>query len=110
MQFLMGVRRPSPTKSRHHLAGLVLGKDVRVIPRDIDRYRRTVAQIEVGGRDVSMDMIRAGLAWWFERYAPKDTSLRDAEEAAKKARVGLWADPASVAPWRWRVIDDPTQR
>ena len=102
--------QPFGTKSRQHLSGLVFGKDVRIIPRDSDRYGRTVAQIEVDGRDVSIDMVSSGLAWWFERYAPKDTPLRDAEEAAKKARVGLWTDPAPVAPWRWRVVDDPMQR
>jgi endonuclease YncB( thermonuclease family) len=94
--------QPFGTKSRQHLAGLVFGKEVRIIPRDTDRYGRTVGQIEVAGRDVSTDMIRAGLAWWLDRYAPKDDALRSAERSAREAKVGLWSDPAPVAPWEWR--------
>jgi micrococcal nuclease len=101
--------QPFGTKSRQHLAGLVFGKDVRVIPRDTDRYGRTVAQIEVDGRDVSIDMVRAGLAWWFERYAPKDGQLRTTEQSAKGAKLGLWGDPRAIPPWEWRRFGAPAR-
>jgi micrococcal nuclease len=94
--------QPFGTKSKQHLAGLVFGRDVRVIPRDTDRYGRTVAQIEADGRDVSIEMVRSGMAWWFERYAPKDGDLQNAQRLARDAEVGLWMDSDPVPPWEWR--------
>jgi endonuclease YncB( thermonuclease family) len=54
------------------------------------------------GRNLNREIVRAGLAWRFERYAHHDTVLRDLEREARGARRGLWADPQAVPPWEWR--------
>jgi endonuclease YncB( thermonuclease family) len=41
------------------------------------------------------------LAWWYRKYS-KDQNLSQLESEARKARLGLWADPAPVPPWSWR--------
>ncbi len=43
-------------------------------------------------------MVRAGMAWRFDKYS-KDGAFQTAQE---EARRGLWVDPAPVAPWEWR--------
>ncbi len=54
-----------------------------------------------GGVNVNRELVRLGLAWRYEAYS-KDAALLAAQNEAKAARRGLWADPAPVAPWEWR--------
>lgn len=68
-----------------------------------DKYGRLIADLQ--GPDpgrLSVAMVRAGWAWWFKRFAFKDTELQEAEEHARAARLGLWQDPDPVPPWNWR--------
>ena len=63
--------------------------------------------MRVEGVDVSLAQLEVGLAWHFKRYAHEQTSeepetYRQAEDAARAARIGLWQDQDSVAPWDWR--------
>lgn len=88
--------------ARRHLGGLVHGKTVRVEPIETDRYGRTVARVYLGGELISLRMVKDGMAWWYAKYAPGDVSLRDAEQAARKAKVGLWAGSKPIPPWEWR--------
>lgn len=56
----------------------------------------------VGDTDVNLELFRRGLAWWYRHYAPKDKELARAEEEARKAKRGLWADAKPIPPWEWR--------
>jgi endonuclease YncB( thermonuclease family) len=76
---------------------------VAVHVRDVDRYGRTVAEIILpDGRNLNREIVRAGFAWWYERYARHETVLRDLQDEARAARRGLWADPSPMPPWEWR--------
>jgi micrococcal nuclease len=52
--------------------------------------------------DVNLELVRRGLAWWYRQYSPKDKELAPAEEEARKAKRGLWADAKPIPPWEWR--------
>ena len=54
------------------------------------------------GRSINLELVEAGLAWWYEKYAPDDTPLAEAEAKARAEKRGLWADPDAVPPWKWR--------
>ena len=70
---------------------------------DTDRYSRIIADVILpDGRNLNHELVKAGLAWWYRRYAPRDSVLEALEFAARKARSGLWADPHALAPWQWR--------
>ena len=61
----------------------------------------------IGLRDVGLEQIRAGMAWWYRDYAHEQATqerlvYRDEEEAAKAARRGLWKDAEPMPPWEWR--------
>ena len=89
--------------AKRHLSSLAYGKRVKVLVRDTDRYGRAVAEIILpDGRNVNQEMVRAGYAWWFRKYAPNDRALEDLETEARKAKRGLWADPHAVPPWEYR--------
>ena len=55
-------------KSKHHLSSLVFGKDVRVAYKSRDKYGRILGTVYVDGKDVNLEMIRAGLAWHYKRF------------------------------------------
>ena len=67
-----------------------------------DRYGRTLGEIIVDGESVNVWLVRGGWPWWYERYAPDDTELRDAQQEARQVGRGLWADHDRVPPWEWR--------
>ena len=55
--------------------------------KDIDRYHRTVGEVILpDGRSLNLELVKAGLAWWYVPYAKHDSRLADAEAAARKAR------------------------
>ena len=48
------------------------------------------------------ELVRAGLAWWFRKYAPKDEQLATLEAEAEREKRGLWVEPDPIPPWEWR--------
>ena len=89
-------------RAQDFLGEMIFKQNVRVMIRSKDRYGRTVADLYLGAKNVNQEMVRAGLAWWFRRYAPRDMVLRELEEKAREASLGLWADPDATAPWNFR--------
>ena len=96
-------RQPFGTKAKRFTGDLVFGKMVTIRTVDVDRYGRIVADVTLpDGRNLNYELVKAGLAWWYRRYAPRDSILEALELAARKARRGLWVDPHAIAPWEWR--------
>ena len=89
-------------RAQDFLGEMIFQQTVRVVVRSKDRYGRTVADLYSGKKLVNQEMVRAGMAWWFRRYAPRDNVLRELEEKAREAGLGLWADPDATAPWKFR--------
>jgi micrococcal nuclease len=98
-------RQAYSNASKKYLSNLAYGKRVRLIVRDIDQYGRTVAEVILPDeRNANQEMVRAGYAWWYRKYAPNDRVLGDLENKACRAKRGLWADPQAVPPWEYRRI------
>ena len=89
------------TKAKQLTSSKVFGKTVTVIPRDIDRYGRTVATVMVDGEDLGLALVRAGLAWHYTRYS-NDAELARAETAARAAKRGIWSHVRPIPPWEYR--------
>jgi micrococcal nuclease len=98
-------KQPFSIQAKLYTAGLAFEKEVTVKPRGTDRYGRTVAEVILAdGRNLNHEIVKAGLAWWFKRYAPDDGDLKRLEAEARKAKRGLWTDPEPVPPWEWRTM------
>jgi endonuclease YncB( thermonuclease family) len=91
------------TRAKQFTSALVFGKDVEVKEYSRDIYRRTVARVYIGGQDVSLDLVKAGLAWHFKKYS-SDPVLAEAEVEARKAKIGLWSMPNPIPPWEYRRL------
>jgi endonuclease YncB( thermonuclease family) len=88
------------------LASLVLNRTVEIKPYGQDRYGRTLAEVFVEGKNVNLEMVKAGLAEVY-RGAPAlglDLGLyRKAEEDARNARLGMWQlGERYMSPGDWR--------
>ncbi|MDF1553488.1 MAG: thermonuclease family protein [Deferrisomatales bacterium] len=92
-------RGPAATR---FAAALAVGRTVTVRVRDTDDYGRLVAEVDLpDGRSLNRELLRAGHAWWYRRYAA-DPELERLEAEARLAGRGLWGAPDPVPPWRWR--------
>ena len=90
------------TKAKEALAEKVHEKAVRVVWKEKDRYGRIVGDVHLGDRNVNVEMVRGGWAWWYRTYAPKSKALEEAEAEARKEKRGLWRDKEPEAPWEYR--------
>ena len=89
-------------RSRETLSELVFGKTIRVVTKGKDRYGRTIGVVFIDGENVNAKMIESGLAWHYKRYS-SDAELDRLEREARRAKRGLWSDPAPVEPWNYRT-------
>ena len=93
---------------------MVLNKEVSIrVTKPTDgesNYGRDVCQIEVSGKDVSVELLRAGAAWLYQykdkrtgedynRYGSGGIQL---EQQARDANRGLWALPNPQNPYDFR--------
>ena len=111
---LSGVDSPERTQrfgaQARQLAGEWLGMGPIEIAIDrIDRDGRIYGRVTVDGRDVGLELAKAGMAW----CDPKDVSdapqpIREGYEQAcaqaKSQRRGLWIDAYPTPPWEHRKL------
>lgn len=89
--------------ARLALSGMVLTKRVSICHTSRDRYGRMVGRLYVDGRDVNCAMVRNGHAWHYTKYAPADSELGNAQEFARRNRLGIWSVPDPTPPWTYRM-------
>lgn len=94
-------------RSKQNLASIVFNKNVVVEWKKLDRYGRTVGKVMVNGIDANLAQIKAGMAWWYEKYrkeqSPADQqNYANAEQQARLDNVGLWRDKNPTPPWDFR--------
>lgn len=100
-------KQPFGNRSKQSLSNMVFNKTVTVETGKRDRYGRELGKVLAGGKDVNLEQVRAGLAWHYKAYERTQSATdrqvyADAENEAKAAKRGLWADSAPTPPWEWR--------
>lgn len=95
--------QPFSRKSKEYLSDLIYNKRVGiVVQNEGDRYGRPVVWVYTPeGKDVSAEMIGAGMAWHYKYYSD-DKKYASLEKKAQNNRVGIWSDPHPVMPWELR--------
>ena len=88
---------PFGSDARDYLTSLVAQKAVQVEIRDIDRYRRMVAVLWLGEKNINLEMINAGMAEAYAEYLkqPYRTPFIQAEQEAKARGKGIWSQGSS---------------
>lgn len=96
-------KQPYSNQSQKYLSDLIYGKRVGIkVQKKNDGFGRPVVWVFTpDGKDVSAEMLKAGMAWHFKKY-DKSLEYAELENNAKENRVGLWADKSPTAPWDYR--------
>lgn len=108
-------KQPLGKESKALMSKLVEGKQVYVRPIELDRYGRTVAEVEVKSdrkvnqRDyevlfVNAEMVKAGLAYEYKQYSkncPNRDRISKAEDFAREKKIGVWSGNYEK-PWDYR--------
>jgi endonuclease YncB( thermonuclease family) len=102
---------PFGPQAQAFLERLILGRTVQMATIGRDRYGRTVASLAVGGQDIGLAQLQAGLAWHDRRnnrlrVRAATSHYAEAQKRAALNFTGLWAEPKQMAPWMWRIRGD----
>ena len=105
--------QPYGKASLKNLIKLIKYKTIIVEPLEKDHYGRLIAKVyilkKVNKQQVKLYInlcqVEAGMAWWYKKYAPKESVLEKAQNKARKKRIGLWAqkNPENPSSFRRRT-------
>jgi micrococcal nuclease len=82
----------------------VLGRAVEVKPLFRDHFDRVIAWVFVDGDNLSKELLKKGMTWWYKKYLPFEKELERLEQEARKARIGLWSSESPVPPWEYEPL------
>ena len=89
------------SKAKQRLSDKVFGKQARIEWRTTDRYGRILGNVIVGGHWINKELVDEGYSWHFKKYSDS-VVLAEAENNARKQKLGLWGDSGPFAPWEFR--------
>jgi micrococcal nuclease len=104
--------QPHADESRQNLQRLLQGRSLQIHIAKKDQYGRAVAQVfaqsDAADIDVGLAQMERGLAWFYHHYRtdlpPEWREVyAKAEQAARRARLGLWQAPVAQPPWEFRA-------
>ncbi|MBY0357260.1 MAG: thermonuclease family protein [Candidatus Obscuribacterales bacterium] len=96
-----GMNQPFGPDSKKYLESLAQD-DLTLETFKTDPRGRTIADLYTPALLVNQQMVKAGQAWWYRKYAPGDQILSAAEVEARQQQRGLWREQNPVAPWDWQ--------
>lgn len=104
--------QPYGEEAEKALKGKVLGKIVKLEIMDKDQYKRMVSVIILDGRNINKEMVSEGWAWAYRQYLdrPHASDYINAEEQARKQKLGLWTQPNPQPPWEFRKLQKKSRR
>jgi len=94
-------KQPFGRAAGRYLSSLVADREVRVAYAKRDKYGRILGTVYLDGRDINLEMLKAGYAWHYKRF-DSTPAYAQAESAARSAKRGLWQDAQPIAPWNYR--------
>ncbi len=90
-------------QAQQFLSDLITGQTLVVDYEFIDRYKSHIGIARLpDGKILNEEMVRAGLAWYYQTHHPENSRYRNLEYMAWKGRLGLWVDPQPIPPWKFR--------
>ncbi|MDY2588198.1 thermonuclease family protein [Winogradskyella aquimaris] len=94
-------KQPFSKKAKQFTSDAIFNKQVELKVLKKDRYGRSIAYVFYDNKNLSEELLKAGLAWHYVKYSD-DKTLQNLEDKARKEKVGLWIEADAIAPWDWR--------
>ena len=83
---------PYAAKAKKHLAGMIWDKTVEILGHGLGPSNRVLGIIYLNGKDINLEMGRAGLAIAYRGRLPKGFDFTPYIEAeAREAKRGMWS-------------------
>lgn len=89
--------------SKNYLEKRILNKNVDVKVINEDKYGRKVGKVFYKNKDINLEMIKTGNAWFYEYHAKKEKEYRKASKSAQEQKLGLWKDKDLQNPRNFRL-------
>ena len=89
--------------SKNYLEKRILNKNVDVKVINEDKYGRKVGKVFYKNKDINLEMIKTGNAWFYEYHAKKEKEYRKASKSAQEQKLGLWKDKNPQNPRNFRL-------
>jgi endonuclease YncB( thermonuclease family) len=108
---LVGIDSPESdqawgTRSAEYLRKLAYeAQNLNLFVLKIDPYGRAIAELWDGDCFINAELVRQGLAWYSPRSAISTANaawIKEAEDEAKKKRLGVWSESHPIPPWKFR--------
>ena len=93
--------QPYGNKITKFLKDKLESKQVTINYSSKDRYGRIIGKVYYDGIYINELLIKIGGAWHYKQYS-NDVNLNNAEQSAKKNRLGIWNQELVIPPWEWR--------
>src|ERR1700735_4424438 len=75
-------------EAREFTKSLLLGKEVKAVRRDRDKYGRLVCDLYLNGNYINEEIVSMGYAYVYPQYSTEKMYLDELQ--AKAAKLGLW--------------------
>ena len=100
--------QPFSQHAKKYLAGLILNTGVDIKYYGLDRYYRVLGVIFLEGKNINLEMVKAGFAEVYRGKPPKEFDSKpyiQAEAEAKEAQRGMWSlGDKYISPKEWREM------
>ena len=98
--------QPYAQVAKKHLTKLILGKTVEVKGYGLDQYNRVLGEIFLDGKNINLEIVRAGLAEVYRGKMRKDFDVvpyTQAEQIARMSQQGIWSvGNIHISPRAWK--------
>jgi micrococcal nuclease len=105
--------QPYAEEAAATLRRMVENREINITVSRVDRYGRDICQVEVQGRNVSLELLELGQAWLYKTFvatSPRAPEFIKARDKAKQEKVGIHSQPDSKEPDIWRRTMWPRNR
>lgn len=87
--------QPMAEEATAYLKNLIQTGQMNISVAGVDKDGRQICQLEMEGKDLNLEMVKAGMAWVYRQYVRKDVkdSYMAAENEARQAGLGIFGLP-----------------
>jgi micrococcal nuclease len=97
--------QPFAKASKKHLTELIYNRIVDMKSYGSDNYGRMLAEVFSDNKNINIEMLKVGLAEVYKgNYSAPGLDFnqyREAEDGAKRARIGIWSQARYMSPREW---------
>lgn len=93
--------QPFSNVAKNFVSNEIFGRYVTVKYKGTDRYGRTIGYVLYEDKNLSLELLKNGLAWHYSKYSD-DKEMVELERMAKMLRIGLWSENEPIEPHLWR--------